>query len=196
MTNYGIRAILALPWLPERQLRFLLALETFTSGDGGWREAGTALLAQYAGQSVNTTVKARAELVKSGAVEYRPGSGRGHVGSYRTKVPSYLGYLSSPERYPSAGRKGTQTEPVKVPKQNAVTCENESAVLKEVLSTVLPGAAPGPADGRDRPPGNRGICPVCGETVALLDGRMIGWHPPDAALCPGTGRDAAGMTAP
>ena len=41
MTNYGTCAILALPKMPERRLRFLLALETFTRGEDGRREAGT-----------------------------------------------------------------------------------------------------------------------------------------------------------
>jgi hypothetical protein len=129
------------------QLRLLLALETFTRGEGGWREAGTDLLARYAGLAVNTAIKARGELVASGAVEYRPGNGRGHVSAYRIKIPNIAGDLSTPERYPSAARKGTQTGVVKVPKRNAVTSGNISAVLEASVleASVLPVRARGPA---------------------------------------------------
>jgi hypothetical protein len=83
VTNYGTLAILALPWMPERQLRFLLALETVTVRDGGWREVETGVLAAQARQSVRSAVRARAELVKAGRIEYRPGTGPGHPGRYR-----------------------------------------------------------------------------------------------------------------
>ena len=101
MTNFGTRAILALPKMPERRLRLLLALETFTRGEDGWREAGTGLLASTAGLSVNTAARARRELAKSGVIEYGRGDGRGHLSTYRIKVP--------PQRCPpSRARKGTQ----------------------------------------------------------------------------------------
>jgi hypothetical protein len=83
VTNYGTLAILALPWLPERQLRFLLALETVTGRDGDWREISTGLLARQARLSVRTVIKARAELVESKRIEYRPGTGPGHPGKHR-----------------------------------------------------------------------------------------------------------------
>jgi hypothetical protein len=161
VTNYGTCAILALPRLPERQLRFLLALETFSRGDDGWREAGMKLLAKTAGRSPNTAIKARDELVAAGAIEYRPGNGRGNHSSYRIKVPGIgdhlrgkvpksagkvpknAGYLPSPERYPNGPRKGTQTGRVKVPKRNAVTSANANAALKpSALDTsALPARA-------------------------------------------------------
>jgi hypothetical protein len=83
VTNYGALAILALPKMPERQLRFLLALETVTRREGGWRTIGTGALARSAGLSVAPVVKARAELAASGRIEYRRGTGPGHPGSYR-----------------------------------------------------------------------------------------------------------------
>ena len=52
MTNFGALAVLALPGIPERQLRFLLALETVTARDGGWRTTETGVLAAQARQSV------------------------------------------------------------------------------------------------------------------------------------------------
>jgi hypothetical protein len=166
VTNYGTRAILGLPKMPERQLRFLLGLETFTGREDGWREAGTALLASTAGLSVNTAARARVELVKSGAIEYRRGNGRGQVGPYRIKVPSVVvhlpepgkvpndagdlsgpekvpndaGDLSSPERYPNEPRKGTQTGLKKVPKRNAATSGNAIGALEPLAleSSALP----------------------------------------------------------
>ena len=44
-SNYRTRAILRLPKLSERQRSFLLALETITRGEDGWRKAGLDLLA-------------------------------------------------------------------------------------------------------------------------------------------------------
>ena len=157
MTNVGVREILALPKMPERQLRFLIALETFTCGEDGWREAGTELLASAAGLSVNTIVKARGELGASGAIEYRRGNGRGQVSTYRRKVPAtlstfpsreryptmlgtfqaperyptMLGTFQAPERYPSRPRKGTQTGPGKVPKQAPERYPSETSLPAE-----------------------------------------------------------------
>jgi hypothetical protein len=154
-TNYGICAILALPKLPERQLRVLLALETFTPGKDGWRTAGPKLLAKTAGLSVNTAIKARDELTGAGTIEYRPGNGRGNLSTYRIKVPNIAGDLSGPERYPSAARKGTQTGPVKVPRRNALTSANANAALK--ASALKPSALSPVVDVGERGTGSRAI---------------------------------------
>lgn len=141
-SNYGVRAILALRGLSGRQLRFLLALETLTPGDDGWREAGTELVARYAGVSVNTAARARGDLMASGVIDYRPGSGRGHRGAYRMKVPASTVHLPEPGKVPpNAGDlpapERSPSEPVKVPKRarkgtqrNAAASTDESAVLK------------------------------------------------------------------
>jgi hypothetical protein len=86
MTNFGALAILALPGIPERQLRLLLALETVTRDADSWREIETGVLARKARVSVNTAAKARSELAKAGLIEYRPGTGPGHFGRYRLLV--------------------------------------------------------------------------------------------------------------
>jgi hypothetical protein len=135
VTNFGALAILALPKMPERQLRFLLALETFTRGEDGWREAGAEKLIERTGLSVNTAIKARGELVAAGAIDYRRGNGAGHVSVYRIRLPGIGDHLGSRpkkvpknvgdlKRYPTEARKGTQTRPKKVPKRNAVTSGN------------------------------------------------------------------------
>lgn len=144
--------------MPERQLRFLLALETFTRRDDCWREVGTALLASTAGLSVNTTARARGELVKSDAIGYRRGNGRGQVGTYRIKVPindvhlpepgkvpsdtdhlsspgkvpNNAGHLSEPGKVPKQPRKGTQPGSEKVPKRNAATSGNAIGALEPI----------------------------------------------------------------
>lgn len=156
MTNFGARAILALPKMPERQLRLLLALETFSRREDGWREAGTELLASTAGLSVKTTARARVELVKSGAIEYRRGNGRRRFSTYRLKVvindvplpepgkvpsdsaplsgagkvPSDSAHLSGPGKVVEQPRKGTQTGSGKVPKRNPATSGNASGELE------------------------------------------------------------------
>jgi hypothetical protein len=113
---------MALRKLPERQRAVLIGLETFTRGEDGWRAAGTVLLAEAAGLSVTTLDKARRELVASGLIDYRRGDGRGHVSTYRIKVPNIADHLYGPakvpkddehlsktERYPNEDQKGTQT---------------------------------------------------------------------------------------
>jgi hypothetical protein len=103
MTNYGTLAILALPKMPERRLRFLLALETVTCDADGWRKIGTGLLASKAGLSVTTATRARRDLVASGAVEYERGDGKGHLSAYRMKVPHDVVHLPEPGKVPSNG---------------------------------------------------------------------------------------------
>jgi hypothetical protein len=86
VTNFGALAILGLPKIPERQLRFLLALETVTAREGGWRKIKADVLAAQAGASPNTSARARAELADAGLIEYRRGTGPGHPGSYRIRI--------------------------------------------------------------------------------------------------------------
>jgi hypothetical protein len=102
VTNFGALVILALPGIPERQLRLLLALETVTRDADGWRQAETGVLAQLARMSVNTAAKARGEAVKAGLIEYRPGTGPGHPGRYRIlldvdKPPKNAGAVNPPK---------------------------------------------------------------------------------------------------
>ena len=158
MTNFGALAILALPKLPERQLRFLLALETVTARDGGWREAETGMLADLAHQSVNTAAKARSELAKAGLIEYRPGTGPGHPGTYRIllevdkppknaarvnppknaggdKQPNDAGAVNPPNdagavNPPKQATVSHPIEPQKPTNPNAVTSANASITLR------------------------------------------------------------------
>jgi len=103
VTNHGTRAILGLPKMPERQLQLLLALETFTPRDDGWREVGTKLLASTAGLSATTATRARRDLVKSGAIEYERGDGKGHLSTYRIKVPHGVVHLPEPGKVVTDG---------------------------------------------------------------------------------------------
>jgi hypothetical protein len=92
VTNDAILAILALD-IPERQLRFLFALGTFTRGKGGWRQAGMKLLAAKAGGlSPTTAAKARGELVKAGTIEFVRGKGHG-LSTYRITLPAIADHL-------------------------------------------------------------------------------------------------------
>jgi hypothetical protein len=165
VTNFGTRAILALPKMPERRLRFLLALETFTRREDGWREAGTELLASAAGLSAKTTARARRELAASGAIEYRRGNGRGQLGTYRLKVPSDTVHLPEPGKVPSDGdhlsepgkvvkqpRKGGQTGLEKVGTGHSLTSGNAIVGLEPIAlesSGLARAPAPAPAPARD-----------------------------------------------
>jgi hypothetical protein len=178
VTNYGALAILALPKMPERQLRVLLALETVTRHEGAWRTIETGALARQAGRAVRTVVKARAELAASGRIEYRPGTGPGHPGSYRLlvdvdKPPANAGRVkptsdaarvkpstdvASVSRAPMLHGSTHATrppEPVQLGSQkpttpNAVTSANASIALEPLAleSSTLPRAPARPRDPR------------------------------------------------
>jgi hypothetical protein len=88
VTNYGAIAILAA--LPdgagERQLRVLVAVETFKADSEGWRPAGQILLAKTANVSVSTLQRARRRLIEAKLITYRAGSGRGQLSRYRIDI--------------------------------------------------------------------------------------------------------------
>ena len=83
MTNYGTLAILALPEMPERQLRLLLALETVPADASDARKISAPLLAAKARLSPNTAAKARNELIDRGMITYQAGTGRGTCSTLR-----------------------------------------------------------------------------------------------------------------
>lgn len=87
MSNFDVRAVLALPPMPERQRLVLIALATVSPEADGWRQIGGKLLAGIANLHPDTVKKARPELVKAGLLDYEPGDGRGHYSRYRLNVP-------------------------------------------------------------------------------------------------------------
>ena len=169
MTNKGARAILGLPQMPERQLRFLLALETFTRREDGWRPSGTELLADAAGLSPRTVAKARSELVAAGLIDYRRGDGRGHVSTYQIRAPGvadhHLKVATEVATFKGGNDVATftqaerwQPEPVKVADQadkgsrrNALTSRNsfgapkDSALKESALPRPVLAGSGGPA---------------------------------------------------
>jgi hypothetical protein len=155
MRNDHVRAILALR-LPDRQTRFLLGLGTFASGEHGWRKAGMSLLAEVAGLSPTTAIKARGELVKAGEVEFTRGKGRTlstyRVGAYgdhpAALTASVVGGLQEPVDHqpPSVDH-----QPPSVDHQLGVCRPPPSTPLPAQTSQGLePGLEPGPKSG---PPG-------------------------------------------
>src|SRR5262245_57367021 len=139
--------------MPERQLRFLLALETFKSDGSGWREAGTDLLARTAGLSPRTVAKARDELVASGAIEYRRGGRtRGQRSNYRMpgidkdidqlKVAREAATFTVAQRW-QPGSVKVANRPAKGGRRNAPTSANVSGALKEsaLQESALPAGA-------------------------------------------------------
>ncbi len=156
MTNFGALAVLALPGIPERQLRVLLALETVTARDGGWRTIETGVLAAQARVSVNTAARARAELAKAGLIEYRPGTGPGHPGGYRLlvdvdKPPKNAGAVNPPKNAgavnpPKPAPASHPNEPRKPTTPNAVTSADASIALEPLaLEPSALREAPDPA---------------------------------------------------
>jgi hypothetical protein len=96
MTNYGAIAILkALPAAGTkhegRQLRILIAIETFRSDSDGWRRIGQDLLARTANVSVPTLKRARADLINAKLIDYEPSRTKGVVSGYRLLVDGIKG---------------------------------------------------------------------------------------------------------
>lgn len=159
MTNYGALAILALGRMPERQLRFLIALETITPAADGSRQIGATLLASKAGLSPSTAQRTRAELIKAGRIQYTRGNGRGNLSTYRLKFSTDpdkgshdTDNLSGAERCSSGSVKvvnGTH----KGSHRNPVTSANANGGL----STY--GLGP---QGGERGPYRAPPCPDCG----------------------------------
>jgi hypothetical protein len=104
-SNNRIRAILRLRGtIPKRQVDLLLALETFTPDDDGWREAGADLLDTETNVSPRTAARAREELTGAGWLDYERGDGRGYVSRYRVRLPD----VPKKEGRQNAGVKGRQ----------------------------------------------------------------------------------------
>jgi hypothetical protein len=181
VTNYGALAILALPKMPERQLRLLIALETVSPSGTSWRSIGTKLLASKAGLSPATIRVARNELVHAGTIAYVPGNGRGHLSTFRLlfaiKGDNESDYLSGnkgadppPERCSNGSRKGDPKKPV--------TSGNENTGLSTSGLRDF-GLAP---HGRANPPGPpRGHL----EDPAPLGnlGTLTAWDRPHSETC-------------
>jgi hypothetical protein len=107
VSNYDVRAVLALQPMPERQLRVLIALATVTPETDGWRSIGAKLLAEIASLHQDTVKKAQPELVKAGLLDYEPGNGKGHYSRYRLNLPSAedsKGGVDSSPPLPEKGR--------------------------------------------------------------------------------------------
>ncbi len=87
-SNNRVRVILRLRGtIPKRQIELLLALETFTPDDDGWREAGADLIDSETGITPRTAARARGELIAAGWLDFDRGDGRGHVSRYRVRLP-------------------------------------------------------------------------------------------------------------
>ena len=74
------------PTTPPRQLRLLLAIETFPADAGGWRPVGTELLMEAANVSYPTFKAARQEVLAAGWAAYEPGGGAAKLSRWRLLV--------------------------------------------------------------------------------------------------------------
>jgi hypothetical protein len=153
-SNERIRLILRLRGkIPQRQVDLLLALETFTADEDGWRTVGVDLIAHETGISPRTIAKARGELVAADWLDFARGDGRGHVSGYRTRLPSvpkgsknaatFKGRKNA-ATFPAA--KGGKPAPVKVANgpdkggtRNPAASANANRALKELA--LKPSAA-------------------------------------------------------
>lgn len=79
MSNYRVRQVLALGDMPERQLRFLIALASWLPDDTRSVKAGFSTLIETSGRSHNTIRKARRELEAAGKLTSITGRGRGNL---------------------------------------------------------------------------------------------------------------------
>jgi hypothetical protein len=106
VSNYDVQAVLALPHMPERQLRVLIALATVTPEADGWRKIGGKLLAEKANLHPDTVKTARHELVEAGLLDYEPGNGRRHFSRYRLTVTGTEDFKGGADSSPPSAEKG------------------------------------------------------------------------------------------
>lgn len=79
MSNYRVRQVLALDPMPDRELRFLLALATYMDDDSRNVKVGFSALTEATGRSADTARRGRKGNQKAGRISYLPGRGRGHL---------------------------------------------------------------------------------------------------------------------
>ena len=79
VSNYRVRQVLALGPMPDRQLRFLIALATWLPDDSRAVRVGLDSLIKASGNSHNTVRKARRELEAVGKLASVSSRGRGHL---------------------------------------------------------------------------------------------------------------------
>lgn len=79
MTNYRVRQVLALGAMPERQLRFLVALATWMSDETRVVRVGLGTLIGETGNTHNTVRKARRELEAATKLASHGGRGQGNL---------------------------------------------------------------------------------------------------------------------
>lgn len=133
VTNFGALAIMAaLPHTaPSRQLRLLLAVETFTPDSHGWRKVGSHKLMEVAGISYPTYKQARREVIEQRLAEYEPGNGSGYLSRWRLLIELLQVEGGNPpvEGGNPTPRKGGNPPPEKVVTQNAAASGNANAAL-------------------------------------------------------------------
>jgi hypothetical protein len=140
VTNYGVLAIIAL--VPSRkittmsELQLLIALETVTPDDMGFRHIGMKLLAAKAGLPYGTARHSARRLIAAGLIFCVPGSGKGHVTRWRilfslarSKV-SAGGHLPATQRCPQAPLK-VSTGPAKGVHVNSLTRADANTGLNQ-----------------------------------------------------------------
>lgn len=112
MTNFGAGYILAALHrrANARQVRVLIALETFGCDRDGWRSVSQVTLAAYANVDLKTLKRARAELLDKKLIEYKPGLWKGVQSRYRICVPPLD--KGSPSEPFSASQRGSTCDPL------------------------------------------------------------------------------------
>jgi hypothetical protein len=79
VSNYRVRQVLALGRLPDRQLRFLVALATWLPDESRSVRVGFGTLLEHTGNARNTVKAARRELEADGRLSSVASRGRGHL---------------------------------------------------------------------------------------------------------------------
>ena len=193
MTNFGAIAILrALPEAaPARQVRVLIALETFRAEAGGWRPVGQDLLARTANVSRSTLKRARPELIAVKLITYQPGGrGPGSLSRYRIEIPDlkrgpHAEPLTGQEKGSTDGRKG-----VHPPGQKGSTGKTGKSSVPAGQPANFSANGATPALGAKAPALKAGAFSSAGGEAPALDG--TGTSPPGtrhrAPPCPVCGK--------
>ena len=203
MTNFGARAILALPRRAgqgaEAELRLLIALEASTrAADDGARRIPLARVAEFAGLPEISARRARDRLVTRGLIEYQRGPrGRGSVWRLMFPIALTLGERETSGYALTLGERNQNAEPVRDHPGRAQSAESlrspdpgialtlgRAPELSTTDETSVTSTADRARDDDAQPDWRRGPGPrepAPGQTGIRRDGRRTPTPPPWAA---------------
>jgi len=149
VSNYRVRQVLALGDMPERQLRFLIALATWMDDYSLTVRIGFDTLIKDSGNTHNTVRKARRELEADKRISSEAGNGRGHQTAWTARCLPEKGTNIAGTQ--SGAGKGTNRGRERVPTEAEKGYQPQRADQQEPDCGLNRLAKPSRARGREQP---------------------------------------------